>query len=370
MATTRGQALGTLLPTLLLGLTAGQPFISLMGPSQRTTPGNPVPFNCTAGPFSSWDFNVTWKKGRDEHPASAQYLVINDKGNYSIISKVWVTLAHQDILLGITCEVTYTALKEPLRKTMNLSQVLQVVPTLKISTKTSRTHIHVHQRVNLTCHVSHFYPSPLRLIWMENRHKVQEVESPQVTRNPDGTYSLEHTWQAEATLNGSEFACWVVQDEQPPVQANITLHAQAPRLGKGQSTHSYSLQGPLQRSEPGTNIQLTYMSSGFPSRHVTVTWLKKNHKLPKWQTHVHLSRDTYNVTSRVLVPLQADDVLSFVQCHVNHKSTLLFQKTISLDQYLRGPEMPVLLFVAFLLGFKVLLVMSFIVTYICRRQNL
>ena len=35
-----------------------------------------------------------------------------------------------------------------------------------------------------------------------------------------------------------------------------------------------------------------------------------------------------------------------------------------------GPEMPVLLFVAFLLGFKVLLVMSFIVTYICRRQNL
>eukprot|EP00071_Canis_lupus_P038750 XP_022272307.1 signal-regulatory protein beta-1-like [Canis lupus familiaris] len=78
------------------------------------------------------------------------------------------------------------------------------------------------------------------------------------------------------------------------------------------------------------------MSSGFPSRHVTVTWLKKNHKLPKWQTHVHLSRDTYNVTSRVLVPLQADDVLSFVQCHVNHKSTLLFQKTISLDQYLRA----------------------------------
>ncbi|CAK7319775.1 Signal-regulatory protein beta-1 isoform 3 [Vulpes lagopus] len=479
MATTRGQALGTLLPTLLLGLTAGQPFISLMGPSQRTTPGNPVPFNCTAGPFSSWDLNVTWKKGRDEHPASAQYLVINDKGNYSITSKVWVTLARQDILLGITCEVTYAALKEPLRKTMNLSQVLQVVPTLKISTKTSRTHIHVHQRVNLTCHVSHFYPSPLRLTWMENRHKVQEVESPQVTRNPDGTYSLEHTWQAEATLNGSEFACWVVQDEQPPVQANITLNAQAPRLGKGQSVHSYSLQGPLQRSEPGTNIQLTYMSFGFPSRHVTVTWLKKNHKLLKWQTHVHLSGDTYNVTSRVLVPLQADDVLSFVQCHVNHKSTLLFQKTISLDQYLRvsptvtvsqsspslglvaitchvqrfypqsvhltwidnchmfkgaeqltskrngdgtytmeslhlvnvsrqeservltckvqheaqppiqanlilstaahgtykpigssGPEMPVLLFVAFLLGFKVLLVMSFIVTYICRRQNL
>lgn len=108
-----------------LSFTAGKPFISLTGPSQRTTPGNPVPFNCTAGPFSSWDFNVTWMKGRDEHPASAQHIVTNDKGNYSVTSKVWVTLARQDILLGITCEVTHRELEEPLRKTMNLSQVLQ-----------------------------------------------------------------------------------------------------------------------------------------------------------------------------------------------------------------------------------------------------
>ncbi|GAB5569351.1 tyrosine-protein phosphatase non-receptor type substrate 1 isoform X1 [Prionailurus iriomotensis] len=478
MAAKCGQVLTSVLPALLLGLTAGRPFISLTGPSRRTTPGNPVPFNCTAGPFSSWDFNVTWMKGSDEHPASAQHLVTNNQGNYFVTSKVWVTLTLQDLLLEITCEVTHRALGEPLRKTMNLSQVLQVVPTLKITTKTSGTYIHVQQRVNLTCHASHFYPSHLRLTWMENRHQVHTVESPQVTRNPDGTYSLKHTWQAEATLDGSEFACWVVQDEQPPVRANITLRAQAPRLGKGRSTYSYSLQGPLQRSEPGKSIQLTYVSSGFPSRHITVTWFKKNHELPKTQTHVHPSGDTHNVTSRVLVPLQADDVLSFVQCHVSHKSTLVFQKAISLDQYLRvpptvtvsqssrssdlvavtcrvqrfypqsvhltwtenchtikgaeqltskqnsdgtytleslhlvnmsgpgseqvltckvqhetqppiqaslilsaeahgtykpigssGPKMPALIFVAFLLGFKVLLAMSFIVTYICRWRS-
>lgn len=99
------------------------------------------------------------------------------------------------------------------------------------------------------------------------------------------------------------------------------------------------MQGPLQRSEPGASIQLTYTSSGFPSRQVTVTWLKKNLALPTWQTHVHASGDTYNVTSRVLVPLQADDVLSFVHCHVNHKSTPVFQKTIGLDQYLRGKDL-------------------------------
>ncbi|KAF4023399.1 hypothetical protein G4228_015545 [Cervus hanglu yarkandensis] len=213
---------------------------------------------------------------------------------------------------------------------------LTVVPTLKITTKPSAMQIRVHQRVNLTCHVNHFYPSRLHLIWMENRHKVQTVESPQVTRNPDGTYSLEHTWQVEATLDGREFACWVVQDEQPPVQANITLRAQASRLWKGMNSYSSALQGPLQRSEPGTNIPLTFTSSGFSTGQVTVTWLKNSHQLLKSQTSVHPCGDTYNVTSSVLILLQADDVQSLVLCQVKHMSILVSQKTIRLEQYLRG----------------------------------
>ncbi|KAI4562451.1 hypothetical protein MJT46_011413 [Ovis ammon polii x Ovis aries] len=281
----------------------GKPSISLVGPTRRTTPENPVPFNCTAGPFNSSDFSVTWMKDRDEHPASAQRLVTDNKGNYSITSKVWVTLSHQDILSEITCEVMHRGLAKPLRRSMNLSRVLQVVPTLKITAQPSAVQIRVHQRVNLTCHVSRFYPSRLHLTWMENRHKVQTVESPQVTRNPDGTYSLQHTWQVEATLDGREFACWVVQDEQPPVQANITLRAQASRLGKGQ---------------------------------VTVTWLKNSHQLLKSQTSVHPRGDIYNVTSRVLLLLEADDVHSLVHCQVKHMSTLVSQKTIRLEQYLRG----------------------------------
>lgn len=337
MTATLGQALSALLLTLLLGLTGGQPSISLVGPTRRTTPENSVPFNCTAGPFSSSDFNVTWMKDRDEHPASAQRLVTDNKGNYSVTSKVWVTLSRQDILSVMTCEVTHRALAELLRRSMNLSRVLQVVPTLKITTKPSAMQIRVHQRVNLTCHVSHFHPPHLHLTWMENRHKVQTVESPQVTRNPDGTYSLQHTWQAEATLDGREFACWVVQDEQPPVQANITLRAQASRLGKGMSSYSSALQGPFQRSEPGTNIQLTFTSSGFSTGQVTVTWLKNSHQLLKSQTSVHPRGDTYNVTISVVILLQADDVHSLVHCQVKHMSILVSQKTIRLEQYLRVP---------------------------------
>uniref|UniRef100_A0A8C6G0N4 Immunoglobulin C1-set domain-containing protein n=1 Tax=Moschus moschiferus TaxID=68415 RepID=A0A8C6G0N4_MOSMO len=281
----------------------GQPSVSLVGPTRKTTPENPVPFNFTTGPFSSSDFKVTWMKDRDEHPASAQCLVTDNKGNYSITSKVWVTLSRQDILSKMTCEVTHRALAKPLQRSMNLSQVL---PGARITTTPSAIH---------------FYPSCLHLTWLENRHKT--VESPQVTRNPDGTYSLEHTWQIEATLEGREFACWVVQDEQPPVQANITLRAQVSSLGKGD--YSSALQGPFQRSEPGTNIPLTFTSSGFSTGQVTVTWLRNSHQLLKSQTSVHPRRDTY----------YADDVHSLVHCRVKHVSTLVSQKTIRLEQYLR-----------------------------------
>lgn len=73
-----------------------------------------MPFNCTAGPFSSWNFSVTWMKDRDEHPASAQRLVPDNRSNCSSTSKVWVTLARQDVSSEIACEVIHRALAEPL----------------------------------------------------------------------------------------------------------------------------------------------------------------------------------------------------------------------------------------------------------------
>ncbi|XP_006041327.3 signal-regulatory protein beta-1 [Bubalus bubalis] len=105
----------------------------------------------------------------------------------------------------------------------------------------------------------------------------------------------------------------------------------------GMSSYSSALQGPFQRSEPGTNIQLTFTSSGFSTDQVTVTWLKNSHQLLKSQTSVHPRGDTYNVTSSVVILLQADDVHSLVHCQVKHMSILVSQKTIRLEQYLRVP---------------------------------
>uniref|UniRef100_A0A2K5NCK0 Immunoglobulin C1-set domain-containing protein n=1 Tax=Cercocebus atys TaxID=9531 RepID=A0A2K5NCK0_CERAT len=99
--------------------------------------------------------------------------------------------------------------------------------------------------------------------------------------------------------------------------------------------------GPLQRSEPGTRIRLTYTSSGFATHQVTVTWLKNKHELPNPQTSVQYSGHTYNVTSSVLVLLTDDDVFSHVICHVEHKLTLFFQKTIGLDHSPYSDSVPV-----------------------------
>ena len=83
---------------------------------------------------------------------------------------------------------------------------------------------------------------------------------------------------------------------------------------------------------------MTFMSSRFCTCQVTVTCIKNTHQLLKPQTSIHLSGDTYDVTRSVLISLQADNVYSLVLCQVKHRSTLVSQKTIQLDQYLRDKD--------------------------------
>ncbi|XP_031227740.1 signal-regulatory protein beta-1-like isoform X2 [Mastomys coucha] len=336
MATTlwKVMGLGSLLSTLLLAFAVEKPSISLTGPDKRMTPFSSVSFLCTAGPFSSRNFSVNWLKN-NEHPASVLPIVQANNDSYSVTSKAWVSLTKQDILSQITCEVTHGDLKEPLRMTINLSQVLLVIPTLKITTEPPEIQDHEHQRVNLTCHINHFYPQDIHLNWAKNRCTIPTVELPQATRNSDGTYSLKHTLQEEAILNETEFICRIIQDDQPPVENSITVGA--PRKVRGRKDYSHHLEGPLWRFTPGASIQLKYTSSELPNRQVTVTWLKNNHSRLQTQTNIFSSGETYNVTSIVLVPLESNDILSLVLCLVQHKSLVVFQKVIHLSQYLYVP---------------------------------
>uniref|UniRef100_A0A8C8UJX3 Ig-like domain-containing protein n=1 Tax=Peromyscus maniculatus bairdii TaxID=230844 RepID=A0A8C8UJX3_PERMB len=288
---------------------AGKPFISLKGLEQRTVTSNSVPFTCTTGPFSSRNLSVNWFKNNNRHPASAPQWLPISRDVYYVTSKAWVALAKQDIFSQITCEVTHGDLDEPLKMTINLSQVLLVIPTLKITMNRDKA----HQRVNLTCHVSHFYPQNVQLIWTKNNNKILTPGLPHVTRNSDATYSLKHTLQDIAKSDESTFSCWVFQYDQPPLWVNITLGAQAST--RKRVTH-HGCKSPL--SFPSL-LTFTCTAGLFHSRNLSVNWLKDNNKHPALVPQVvPINRDIFYVTSKASVTLAKQDIFSQITCEVTH----------------------------------------------------
>ncbi|XP_036040188.1 signal-regulatory protein beta-1-like [Onychomys torridus] len=309
----KAEVLGPLLPTLLLALAAGKPFISLKGPEQRMVTSNSVTFTCTAGLFSSKNLSVIWLKDNNELLASAPQLVPISKDVYYVTSKSSVALAKQDIFSQITCEVTHGDLDEPLKMTINLSQVLLVIPTMNIT----MIRDHAHQRVNLTCHVNHFYPQNVQLTWTKNKNKILTPEISQATRNSDGTYSLKHTLQEDAKSNESTFSCWVFQYDQPPLWISITLGAQASHKHKAGKPF-ISLKGPEQRTATSNSVPFNCTAGPFSSGYFSVNWLKDNVKHPDSASLVPISKDVYYVTSKSSVALAKQDIFSQITCEVTH----------------------------------------------------
>ncbi|XP_037060344.1 tyrosine-protein phosphatase non-receptor type substrate 1-like [Peromyscus leucopus] len=323
MASTLWKALvlGPLLPTLLLAFTAGKPFISLKGPEQRTATLNSVTFTCTAGLFSSKNLSVNWFKNNNKHPASAPQVVPISKDVYYATSKSSVTLAKQDIFSQITCEVTHADLDEPLKMTINLSQVLLVTPTLNITTEPPEIRDHAPQRVNLTCHVNHFYPQNVQLTWAKNGYNILTPGLSQATRNSDGTYSLKHTLQVEAISDESIFSCLMYQYDEHPQSISITLGAQASSKGRvfvvGNSF--ISLKGPEQRTATSNSVPFNCTAGPFSSRNLSVNWLKDNNELPaSAPQRLPISKDVYYATSKAWVALAKQDIFSQITCEVTH----------------------------------------------------
>ncbi|XP_007465488.1 PREDICTED: tyrosine-protein phosphatase non-receptor type substrate 1-like [Lipotes vexillifer] len=140
------------------------------------------------------------------------------------------------------------------------------------------------------------------------------MKCPQGIRSPDGTYTLEHTWQAETMLDSSKFACWVVQDEQPPVQANTTLWAQGGKRGFCPFMR-------LLRAETLTDLKQILAL-----------------KFSRGQTLESNGSVSPGRAAMGRLGPQADNVYFLVLCQVKHRSTLVSQKTIQLEQYLRDKD--------------------------------
>ncbi|XP_048203449.1 signal-regulatory protein beta-1-like [Perognathus longimembris pacificus] len=193
------------------------------GPMARATPGQTVNFHCKYHSFSPRNVNLRWFK--NEKQLSNSRISLDPKGEnafYSVSSTARVQLALEDIYSKIICQVAHVTLPGgPLCGTVNLSDAIRVPPTLEVSQQPTMA----GNQVNVTCLASNFYPSSLRLSWMENGNVSRAETGWAHTENKDGTYN--HTsWLLVNTSAHREsvvLTCQAEHEGQPAVTANLTL---------------------------------------------------------------------------------------------------------------------------------------------------
>ncbi|XP_049725265.1 signal-regulatory protein beta-1-like isoform X5 [Elephas maximus indicus] len=204
------------------------------GPLVRITPGQTVRFTCESHGFFPRDVTLKWFKNGDELPAFQTKVVPPGSSvSYNISSKTQVMLTREDVHSQVICEVAHSTLQGSLRGTANLSNIIQVPPTLEVTQLPIR-----RNQVNVTCQVKKFYPKALKLTWLENGNVFRTDSSSIPTEDKDGTYNL-NSWilvNSSAHREDVVLTCQVVHDGQPAVTKNQTLKFTAPQ--KDQSTES------------------------------------------------------------------------------------------------------------------------------------
>ncbi|XP_051701135.2 signal-regulatory protein beta-1 isoform X2 [Oryctolagus cuniculus] len=191
------------------------------GPGTRASPGQRVNITCTSAGFFPGNISMRWFENGTELPAlETQVLSPPGASSYSVTSTVLVSLSLSSLHSQITCQVAHSELQSPLREHVNISQFLQVVPTVTISAH----RIPELQASVLTCHVQGFYPKDLRVAWLPRSACVQTSEAPGSTPNPDGTFSKDcHILVSTSELRDDRVTCQVGQEAQVLVQASRRL---------------------------------------------------------------------------------------------------------------------------------------------------
>lgn len=114
--------------------------------------------------------------------------------------------------------------------------IVSVSPTLEISEQPSV----VWNLIGVTCQVNKFYPSRLRLTWLENGN-ISHIEDPSTfTVNKDGTYSWTswHLVNVSAHEEDIILTCQVEHDQQPPEIKTHIVMVTARQREQGISTMS------------------------------------------------------------------------------------------------------------------------------------
>ncbi|XP_038185518.1 tyrosine-protein phosphatase non-receptor type substrate 1 isoform X2 [Arvicola amphibius] len=192
------------------------------GPASRVTLGQTANFTCKSYGFSPRNITLKWLKDDKELPHFQT--TVDPKGesiSYNISSTAQVVLRSGDVRSQVICEVVHDTLKSSLRGIANLSDIIQVSPTLDVTEQSTRA----GNQVNVTCQVQKFYPNKLRLTWLENGNISRTDEASNATVNGDGTYN----WTSCLLVNTSAHrenvvvTCQVEHDGKPAIAKNHTV---------------------------------------------------------------------------------------------------------------------------------------------------
>uniref|UniRef100_A0A673UPW6 Ig-like domain-containing protein n=1 Tax=Suricata suricatta TaxID=37032 RepID=A0A673UPW6_SURSU len=157
------------------------------GPTARAAPDQTVSFTCESHGFSPRNVTLKWFKNGNQLPASHTTVDLEgDSASYSISSTITLELASGDVRSQVICEVAHETLQggPPLRGTANLSDTLQVPPTLEVVQQPV-----TGDQVNITCQAKKFYPQRLQLTWLENGNICKTETALNLIENKDGTFS-------------------------------------------------------------------------------------------------------------------------------------------------------------------------------------
>ncbi|XP_046535602.1 signal-regulatory protein beta-1-like [Equus quagga] len=199
----------------------------ISGPMARAPPKQTVSFTCESHGFSPRNITLKWFTNGNELSASQTNVdPEGDSVSYSVSSTAQVLLAPGDVRSQVICEVAHVTLKgvPPLRGTANLSETIQIPPTLEVS-----QHPLAGNLVNITCQAHKFYPRHLKLTWLENGNVTQTETASILIENKDGTFN----WTSWLVVNSSAhredalLTCQVEHDGQPVVTKHHTLEASA-----------------------------------------------------------------------------------------------------------------------------------------------
>ncbi|XP_037667469.1 signal-regulatory protein beta-1-like isoform X2 [Choloepus didactylus] len=185
----------------------------VFGPPHRASPGQVV--NLT--------LILKWLENDLELPAvQTRVLPPGEASSYTVKSTTPVTLALSSLYSRVTCQVAHSELQSPLRGEVNISQFLQVVPTVSVSAHP----VPGLPVAILVCHVQRFYPEGINIIWLERNQSSETCEALAFTKNQDGTFSQDYHLLVNTPEQEDKrhFTCQVRHSAQAPVLASVRLN--------------------------------------------------------------------------------------------------------------------------------------------------